>query len=194
MVAGIILAGGLGRRMGGLDKPLVEIDGLSLLDRVVAALAPQVDAVMLNANGDPARFSRFGLPVEADSIPGHAGPLAGVLAGMDWAVRQGLSHIVTVAADTPLFPADLVRRLGSAGGMLAIAASGGRRHPVFGWWSVALAGRLRRAIRDDGVRRINGLTADWGATVVDWPDRPADPFFNVNTPDDIVRLKNLLGS
>ncbi len=192
MIAGIILAGGRGRRMGGIDKPLVDIAGSSLLSRVIARLSPQVDAVVLNANGAAARFAGFGLPVVADSVADFAGPLAGVLAGLDWAAGQGMEHIVTVAADTPLFPADLVSRLRAAAAPLAIASSAGRTHPAFGWWPVAWAERLRRAVQVDRVRRLNGLTAAWGAVQVDWPDQPIDPFFNVNTPDDAARLADLL--
>ncbi|OAN54382.1 molybdenum cofactor guanylyltransferase MobA [Magnetospirillum moscoviense] len=194
MIAGLILAGGLGRRLGGTDKPLIEIGGRTLLAHVIAGLGPQVDRLVLNANGDPARFAAFGLPVVADDIEGFAGPLAGILAGLDWAHAQGFTHLVTVAGDNPLIPADLVDRLATASPVLAVAASGGRRHPTCGWWDVSLAARLRRAVAEDGERRLNGLTTAWNAVQVDWPDRPIDPFFNVNTADDVARLTEMLES
>jgi molybdopterin-guanine dinucleotide biosynthesis protein A len=192
MIAGMILAGGLGRRLGGTDKPLIEIGGRTLLARINARLGAQVDAMVVNANGDPARFADFGLPVVADDIPDFAGPLAGILAGLDWAAAHGFAQLVTVAGDTPLIPADLVERLAAASPRLAVAASGGRRHPTCGLWQVSLAADLRRALVEDGERRLNALVAAWGAVQVDWPDRPVDPFFNVNNPDDVARLTEIL--
>jgi molybdopterin-guanine dinucleotide biosynthesis protein A len=192
MIAGLILAGGLGRRLGGTDKTLIEIGGRTLLERIVARLAPQVERIAINANGAPARFADFGLPVVADDIPDFAGPLAGILAGLDWAAARGYTHMVTVAGDTPLIPLDLVERLAMTSSRLAVAASGGRRHPTCGWWEVSLAADLRRALVEDGERRLNALVAAWGAVQVDWPDRAIDPFFNVNHPDDVARLKEIL--
>ena len=153
---GVILAGGQARRMGGGDKALLEINGETLLDHVSARLAPQVAKLALTANGDATRFARFNLPVLADSIEGFAGPLAGILAGLDWAAEQGAESIVSVAADTPFFPCDLVPQLLLASeGManpLALAATKDGRHPTFGLWPVALRDDLRVAL-NDGLRK-----------------------------------------
>ena len=155
-VAGLLLAGGQSRRMGGGDKTLQLLGGMALLDRVIERLQPQVDALVLNANGDPARFARFGLPVVSDSVPGFAGPLAGVLAGLDWAAahRPDCPYVASVATDAPFLPGDLVARLAAeldaAHADLACAASGGRAHPVFGLWPVRLREDLRRAVAEEG--------------------------------------------
>ena len=189
---GVILAGGRATRMGGGDKCLIEIGGRTLLDHVIDRLAPQVDGLILNANGDPARFAAWSLPVVADTLPGFAGPLAGVLAGMEAAAAEGASHIVTAAADTPFFPEDLAVRLGAAAAAehvpLACAATpeaGGRllRHPTFGLWPTALAGDLRGAL-EGGLRKVVLWTDPHGCAVVPFPPGPPDPFFNVNTPED----------
>ena len=142
-VLGVILAGGLARRMGGGDKSLNALGTETVLDRVISRLRPQVEAIALNANGDPARFDRFDLPVLPDSEPEYPGPLAGVLAGMDWAAAQGVDHIVSVAADTPFFPSDLVQKLRQEGDGIVLAAvddpvRGLLRQPTFGQWPVAL--------------------------------------------------------
>jgi molybdenum cofactor guanylyltransferase len=159
-VLGVILAGGRARRMGGGDKGLRVVGGSRLLDHVIVRLRPQVGGMAINANGDPARLVEFGLPVLADSLPDHPGPLAGVLAGLDWAASLGADAIVTAAADTPFFPRDLAARLQAGAGPsgLCLAASPdetGRvqRHPTFGLWPVALRDDLRAALTG-GLRKI----------------------------------------
>ncbi|NIZ12464.1 molybdenum cofactor guanylyltransferase MobA [Phaeobacter sp. HF9A] len=208
-VLGVILAGGLATRMGGGDKGLLRLGGRSLLTRVVDRLAPQVAGLALNANGDAARFADLGLPVIADSIEGFAGPLAGVLAGLDWAAEQGAEAIVTAAADTPFFPTDLVARLVAASAGQAhplvlattpksgdeMLKSGGRgrvnRHPTFGLWPVALRDDLRAAL-NDGLRKVVLWTDRHGGREALFDATPFDPFFNVNTPDDLARAEGLL--
>lgn len=194
---GLVLAGGLARRMGGGDKLLIEIGGASILDRVLARLAPQCARLALNANGDPARFAATGLPVIPDDVPGHAGPLAGVLAGLDWAAAKhpDLAWIVTVPGDCPFLPRDLVARLHAAreaaAQPLACARSGEWRHPVVGLWPVALRADLRRALVDEDLRKIEVWTGRHGIAIADWPDTPVDPFFNVNTPQDANAAREL---
>lgn len=195
---GVILAGGLARRMGGRDKGLLRLGETTILDRVITRLSPQVERMALNANGDPDRFADTGLPVIPDTVPGHAGPLAGVLAGLDWAADQGADRIVTAAADTPFFPADLVARLQEEGeGMahpLVLAATpdaerGRARHPTFGLWPVALREDLRAAL-NDGLRKVVLWTETHGGREAVFDD--ADAFFNVNTPEDLTLAKALL--
>ena len=197
---GVILAGGQARRMGGGDKGLLTLDGETLLARVVARLAPQVAGLALNANGDPARFEAFDLPVVPDSLADFPGPLAGVLAGLDWAAELGAEAIVTAAADTPFFPRDLVARLQSAAeGLphpLALAATpdprkGVLRHPTFGLWPVALRDDLRAAL-EDGVRKVVMWTDKHGAGTAEFPVGEFDPFFNVNTPEDLKQAEAML--
>lgn len=191
---GVILAGGRSRRLGGGDKALLEIAGLSLLEHVAARLSPQVAAMVLNANGDPARFARFGLPVIPDGITGHAGPLAGVLAGMDHAAELGFSQIVTVAADTPFFPADLVLRLQAADAPLAMAATGGGaddRHPTFALWPVSLRENLRAALLA-GQRKVVTWADAQGCVSVRFASGQGDPFFNINTPDDLAHARQMI--
>jgi molybdenum cofactor guanylyltransferase len=199
-VVGLLLAGGQSRRMGGGDKALRMLGDTTLLDRVIERLRPQVDVLLLNANGDPARFGRFALPVVPDSIPGFAGPLAGVLAGLDWAAseRPDCGYVVSVATDAPFLPADLVARLAEglqkAGADLACAASGGRTHPVFGCWPVRLREDLRRAVVDQEIRKVDLFTARYRLAVVSFPDAPVDPFFNANRPEDFEAAAALLPS
>ena len=187
---GLILAGGLARRMGGGDKPLKSIGGVTILDRVIERLKPQCAALILNANGDPNRFAMTGLAVVADDVPDFAGPLAGILAGLDWAAAHApnLEHIASVPGDCPFLPRDLVARLHQAcreaGLPLACARSGEWRHPVVGLWPVALRHDLRRALVEEGLRKIETWTVRHGVALADWPAEPVDPFFNVNTPED----------
>ena len=197
-VVGLLLAGGQSRRMGGGDKALRPLGGIPLIDRVIEWLRPQVNALVLNVNGDPARFARLGLPVAADSVPGFAGPLAGVLAGLDWAFshRSDCPYVVSVATDAPFLPIDLVARLaqgldeGSAD--LACAASGGRPHPVFGLWPVRLRDDLRRAVVGQAIRKVDLWTARHRLATVPFDDKPVDPFFNANRPEDLETAARLL--
>ena len=190
---GLVLAGGLARRMGGGDKALIRIGSETILQRTLARLTPQVSGVVLNANGDPARFAAFGLPVVADDVLDFAGPLAGILAGLDWiaANRPETEWMVSVPGDCPFLPRDLVARLHAAriteGKPLACAHSGDWRHPVVGLWQVALRDDLRHAITVEDLRKIEVWTARHGVALADWPTEPVDPFFNVNTPEDVER-------
>jgi molybdenum cofactor guanylyltransferase len=192
---GLVLAGGLARRMGGGDKARIAIGGASILQRVLARLTPQCARVIINANGDPARFADTRLPVVADSVPDFAGPLAGILAGLDWTAAKApqCAWLASVPADCPFLPGDLVSRLHeariAAGTPLACARSGAWRHPVVALWPVALREDLRRALRDEGLRKIELWTARHRVAVADWPTEPVDPFFNVNTPEDVARAQ-----
>ena len=194
---GAILAGGLARRMGGGDKGLREVGGRTIIARVVARLGPQCDGLVLNANGDPARFGTLGLPVVPDDVPGFAGPLAGILAVLDWAAanRPDIAYVASTAADTPFLPDDLVARLHAgrvaADRPLACAASGDRTHPVAALWPVASRHDLRRAVVEEGERRVGRWTARYGIATVSWPDTPLDPFFNVNTAEDLAEAERL---
>ena len=187
---GVILAGGLARRMGGGDKPLRMLAGRPMLAHVIERLGPQVARMVINANGDPARFAQFGVPVVADDVPDHPGPLAGILAGLAWAERAGFSAVVTVPGDSPFVPEDLVARLVAAG-PLACARSGGYAHPPVGVWPVALAGALRAAVLA-GERKIDRWTALHGVVEVTWDDAGGDPFFNANTPEELAEAERAL--
>ena len=199
-IVGVLLAGGLSRRMGGGDKALRPLGGRTLLDHVVERMRPQVAELVLNANGDPARFAAFGLPVVPDSVPDFAGPLAGILAGLDWtaANRPDSPYVVSVPTDAPFLPRDLVARLrhgmAAAGAELACAASGGQPHPVVGLWPVGLRTDLHQAVVVEGIRKVDVWTARYRLAVVDFPiERPGlDPFFNANRPDDLDRAAALL--
>jgi molybdopterin-guanine dinucleotide biosynthesis protein A len=194
---GLILAGGLARRMGGGDKARIRIGNATILERVVERLAPQCGRIIINANGDPARFADTGLMVVADSIPDFAGPLAGILAGLDWTAANvpGCEWLASVPGDCPFVPRDLVTRLHeartAAGVPLACARSGEWRHPVAGLWPVSLREDLRRAISDEGLRKIEVWTERHGIALANWADTPVDPFFNVNTPDDAARAEEI---
>jgi molybdopterin-guanine dinucleotide biosynthesis protein A len=197
-VVGLLLAGGQSRRMGGGDKALRPLGGTSMLERVIERLRPQVAALVLNANGDAARFANFGLPVVADSVPDFAGPLAGVLAGLDWSAahRPDCPFIVSVATDAPFLPTNLVARLAAeleaAEADLACAASAGRAHPVFGLWPVRLRDDLHRAVREEGIRKVDEWTARHKLVTVPFLDAPVDPFFNANRPEDLILAATLL--
>jgi molybdenum cofactor guanylyltransferase len=196
-LVGVLLAGGLARRMGGGDKPMRQIGGRTILERVIARLNPQCDELILNANGDPARFASFGLPVVADTVKDFPGPLAGILAALDWtaANRPAARLVLSVAADCPFLPRDLAARLNQAlvdeDAQLAVAASGGQSHPVIGLWDVALRDELRHALVQEDVRKIDRWTARYKLATVTWPTTPLDPFFNANTMDDIAEADRL---
>ena len=191
--AGVILAGGLSRRMGGGDKCLLPLGDRPILAHVVERLRPQVAVLAMNANGDASRFASFGLHVLADDAADFAGPLAGILAAMDWAARvqPAVTAVLTVPADTPFLPNDLAARL-SAAGAPALARSGGRIHPVVGLWPLGLRDGLRAALRSEGIRKVEAWTGRLDPAIVDFEIGAVDPFFNVNTPDDLLRAAALL--
>lgn len=182
-ICAVILAGGRGTRMGGADKALLILDQGRLVDIVAARIGAQVARVAINANGAPARFSPLHLPVLEDPLPDHPGPLAGVLAGMEWADRIGATHLISVAVDTPYFPADLARKLSAKGFAIARSADDGRMHPTFGCWPAAMAPALRTALIN-GERRVGQWALDKGAAVVDFPQAAA--FHNINRPEDLA--------
>jgi molybdopterin-guanine dinucleotide biosynthesis protein A len=190
----VLLAGGLARRMGGGDKPLRLLHGRPLLDHVIARIRPQVRDLVLNANGDAARFSQWGLEVVPDPLPGFPGPLVGVLAGMRWTAARypDAATVLSVPTDTPFLPADLVTRLDAAraasGLPIACAASGGRTHPVIALWPVALADALEVALRA-GEHKIDAWTARYGAAEAAFDDAAGDPFFNVNRPEELTEAE-----
>jgi molybdenum cofactor guanylyltransferase len=198
--AGIVLAGGLARRMGGGDKGLLELAGRPILDHVLERLRPQVRTIALNANGDPARFARWGLPVAADVLPDNPGPLVGVLTGMDWTVANlpGLEWIVTVPTDAPFLPRDLMARMLAAveaeGADMACATSGGQRHPVVGLWPVALRTDLRHAMLFEEMRKVDAWTGRHKVADVDFATDPVDPFFNANAPEDLEEAERALAA
>ncbi len=191
-VIGLILAGGLARRMGGTDKARIRIGGVTILERVLARIAPHCRRVIINANKDAARFADAGLPIIQDSVPDFAGPLAGVLAGLDWAAANAPDCEIMVSApsDCPFLPADLVPRLYEArsaqSALLACARSGEWRHPVIALWAVSLRDDLRHALVNEGLHKIELWTARHGVAFAEWPAIPFDPFLNVNTPEDVV--------
>jgi molybdopterin-guanine dinucleotide biosynthesis protein A len=194
---GLVLAGGLARRMGGGDKALIRIGDKTILERALGRVAPQCAGIILNANGDPARFAFTGLPVVPDSVAEFPGPLAGILAGLEWAAayRPQLEWVASVPGDCPFLPSDLLPRLhqarAEAGVPLACARSGQWRHPVVGLWPVALRDELRHALVEEDLRKIEVWTARHGVAVADWPSDPVDPFFNVNTPEDVAEATQL---
>ena len=197
---GVLLAGGLARRMGGGDKCLRPLAGETLLARVIARAAPQVGPLILNANGDPARFASYGLPVVADVVEGHAGPLAGILTALDWAAEHAphCPLVASFATDAPFLPRDLVEAMAEARDLaaadLACAASGGRAHPVFGLWPVALRADLRQALVEQGERKIDRWTASHRHRLVEvvFPCDPVDPFFNANRAEDLAEAERLI--
>ena len=194
---GVILAGGLARRMGGGDKAMREIAGRTILQRVIDRIGPQCSGLILNANGDPARFDSFGLPVVPDDVPDFAGPLAGILAALDWTAqhRPETPWVVSAAADCPFLPRDLVARFHAVRreeeAQLCVARSDGQTHPVIGLWSVNLRHDLRKALVEEDCRKIDRWTARHALATVDWPTLPVDPFFNANTPHDLAEAGRL---
>ena len=199
-VVAILLAGGLSRRMGGQDKMLRAVGGESILARVIGTVRPQVGRMLLNANGDPARFAEYGLPVAADVVEGYAGPLAGVLTGMEWTRDNapGCNWVLTVPTDAPFLPGDLVARLMAAVRVqdadMACASSGGRHHPVCGLWPVRLADELRQAMVGEDIRKVDVWTARYRLAVVEWAAEPVDPFFNANRPEDLAEAERMMAS
>ena len=202
-VAGVVLAGGLSRRMGGGDKSLKPLGGRTMLAHVTEGLAPQVLTMAINANGDPARLAQFGLPVIPDPIEGFAGPLAGVLAGQQWAagLDSSLTHIVTIASDTPFFPRDLVQRFVAAAdeqpNRIVLAASAGNRHPVFGLWPIALKDDLACWMVGTDTYKVLAWTVRHDTVLCDFAVRESggrklDPFFNANTPEELAEAEVLL--
>jgi molybdopterin-guanine dinucleotide biosynthesis protein A len=197
-VIGLLLAGGQSRRMGGGDKCLRPLGGETILARIIARVRPQVRALVLNANGDPARFAPYNLPVVADSVAGFAGPLAGVLAGLDWAAAcaPDCAWVASVPTDAPFLPADLIARLLAAteeGADMACAASAGQSHPVVGLWPVRLRGDLRHALVAEQIHKVDIWTARHRLATVDFPIAGIDPFFNTNRPEDLAEAERLLG-
>ncbi len=199
-VIGVLLAGGRSRRMGGGDKFLRRLAGRPILERIIKAARPQVSTLIINAGGDPARFAAYGLPVVADVIGGFAGPLAGVLTGLDWTAANapGTGWMASFATDAPFVPQDLVASMMAAvereGADLACAASGGRTHPVFGLWPLRLRADLRRAMVEEDMRKIDQWTARHRIVHVDFPVGAVDPFFNVNHPEDLAEAERVLGA
>ena len=191
-VVGLLLAGGVGGRLGGGDKCLRPLGGKSILAHIVARARPQVRALVLNANGDAARFEAFDLPVAADVVDGFAGPLAGVLTGLEWALAHApeARWVASFATDAPFFPKDLVARLKAAAiedaAEMACATSGGQAQPVFALWPVRLAGALRRAMIDEDMRKVAAWTGRYKLAMADFAVTPVDPFFNVNRPEDLA--------
>lgn len=188
---GVILAGGLSRRMGGTDKTLLRLQGRTLIEHVADRLAPQCESMVINANGDASRFAETGLPVVPDSVPDHPGPLAGILAGMEWAAKNKpiVKWVVSVPGDTPFIPMDLVERLHTARdnsrSAVACAESGSRPHYTTALWPISLRDYLLQALVSEGTRRVEDWAKAHGLVTVSWPTDPIDPFFNINTPDDL---------
>lgn len=197
-VVGVLLAGGQARRMGGGDKCLRPLGGKPILGHILDRVRPQAGPLILNANGDPARFAAFGLPVVADTVEGFAGPLAGVLAGMEWARDNApdCTWLASFPTDAPFLPTDLVGRFEAAieeeGADMACARSGGRPHPVIGLWPVRLASDLRRAIVEEDIRKVDVWTARYVLAEVDFATESHDPFFNANRPEDLEAAERLL--
>lgn len=196
-IAGVLLAGGRAARMGGGDKCLLSLGGRTLLDHAIARAAPQVAALALSANGDPARFAMSGLPVLADPVPDRPGPLAGILAGLRWAKGQnGCRWLASFPTDGPFFPLDLVTRLRAAAeadhAEVALAASAGRTHPVFGLWRLDLAEPLSAALAGNGPRAVERFARSRPWVAVSFEEGPVDPFFNVNRPHDLAEAERLL--
>ena len=199
-VLGVLLAGGQARRMGGGDKGLSMLGGRPMMERIIERVREQVSTLIINANGDAERFADYGLEVTPDVIEGFAGPLAGVLTGLEWAAAKapGIQWVATFATDAPFVPLNLVERLMAAeageGADLACARSDGRAHPVFGLWPVHLAGDLRWAMIDEDMRKIDRWTARYKLIEVDFSADPFDPFFNINAPEHLAEAERLLSA
>ena len=199
-IAGVVLAGGQSRRMGGGDKCLRELAGRSLLSRIVERTRGQVSTLVINANGDPNRFASFELPIASDSVEGFAGPLAGILTGLEWTLAHApaCKFVASFACDAPFVPKELVallaRGISEEGADIACAASAGRDHPVFGLWPVMLASDLRRALVDENIRKVDVWTARFRLARVELDVTTVDPFFNVNRPDDFHAAEMILAS
>ena len=197
-IVAVLLAGGLARRMGGGDKCLREVAGRPLLSHVIERILPQVDHVVLNANGDPERFSEYGLPVIADVVEGNVGPLAGILTGLDWAARHvtKCEWVVSVPTDAPFLPLDYVARMMAAiedeDAELACASTNGRTHPVAGLWALRLMLELRSALIDEDIRKIDQWTVRYRLADVEFSSEPIDPFFNANRPEDLKAAEVIL--
>ncbi len=189
---GLVLNGGLARRLGGVDKGLVPLCGEPMIARAIGRLRPQCGTLAISANGDSERFASFGLPVLEDDPAGFAGPLAGVLAGLEFCARRAprLAFVASLPADTPFAPDNFVARLHDArrasGARIVVAASGARTHHVAALWPVALASDLRCALVDEGLRRVGDFAARFQVALAEWPSIPVDPFFNVNLPEDLA--------
>jgi molybdopterin-guanine dinucleotide biosynthesis protein A len=194
---GVILAGGLSRRMGGNDKALLPLAGRPLVEHAVERLVPQCRSVILNANSDPDLFARMPLPVVPDSIPDHPGPLAGILAALEWSAahRPDIAWVVSAPADTPFIPTDLVQRLHEAcqesRKPITCAASDSQTHFAVGLWPVSLRHDLRYSLVERGMRSIRDWLNLHGHAEVSWPVEPIDPFFNINTPEDLRHAESL---
>ena len=197
-ICGLLLAGGQSRRMGGGDKCLMELGGQTLLRRLIATAAPQVGPLVLNTNSDPALFRDYGLPVAPDVVDGYAGPLAGVLTGLEWAVANAphCDWVASFASDAPFAPTDLVSRMRTAlereDSDMACASSAGRDHPVFALWPVRLAAELRAAVVTEGVRKVDTWTARYTLARAEFGTAGGDPFFNINRPEDLAAAEVLL--
>ncbi len=197
-VVGVVMAGGLSRRMGGGDKFDIELAGKTLLEITVERAKPQVDYLIINANVDAQRFDQFGLPVIADCVEGFAGPLAGILTGMHWAREHHpeCEWLASFACDTPFFPTDIVARFQSAlhekSGDIACAKSGSQLHPVFGLWPTSLYDDLRHALIEEDLRRMGAWLNRHNYLEVCYDDKPVDPFFNLNTPEDLKKVRELI--
>ncbi len=196
---GLVLDGGQARRMGWTDKGLMTLAGRPMIAHAIERLRPQVATLAISANGDPSRFAPFGLPVVADNPPDSSGPLAGVLAGLEFCAHSGLrlTHVATLPGDTPFAPKDFIARLHAArraaNAEIVVAVSHGRIHHVAALWPVAIAGDLRCAV-EEGVRKVETFAARHAVATVEWPAEPLDPFSNVNTPGDLAQAEAVLAA
>ena len=197
-IVGVLLAGGQSRRMGGGDKCFRTIGGVTILAQIIQRVQEQVSQLVINANGDSLRFAGYDLPIVGDTVPGFAGPLAGILSGMEWVVKHApdCSWIASIPTDAPFLPQDLITRLsdamGNEGNDLACAASAGRAHPVIGLWPVKMRANLRHALVNEDVRKIDAFTENYKVTVVNFDSDPIDPFFNTNRPEDLEEAEQLI--